>query len=69
MAPWRCICRHLLLWKNKKKVDEAVTAFESAYPEAYKAIADILKKYRKVGYKNVIKLLLNEATPEKLKGV
>ena len=30
---------------------------------------DQLKRYRKIGYKNVCKMLLGEATPEKLKGV
>ena len=38
------------------------------FPEAYGAFGDLLKKYRKVGYKNICKLLLGETTPEKLKG-
>ena len=40
----------------------------TASPEAYEAFAALLKKHRKVGYKNICKLLLGEATPEKLKG-
>lgn len=51
-----------------KEVDAKVKEFQTAYPEAYLAVAELLKKYRKIGYKNVAKLLLNEATPEKLKG-
>jgi len=37
-------------------------------PQAYEQFADILRSYRRVGYKNICKLLLGEATPEKLKG-
>jgi hypothetical protein len=37
-------------------------------PEAYTAFGELLKKHRKVGYKNICKLLLGETTPEKLKG-
>ncbi len=40
----------------------------AAHPQAYDAFAGILKAHRKVGYKNICKLLLGEATPEKLKG-
>jgi len=51
-----------------KEVDAKVKEFQAAHPEAFRAIAEILKRYRKIGYKNIVKLLLNEATPEKLKG-
>lgn len=51
-----------------KEVDSRVKQFQSDYPEAHRAIAEILKKYRRIGYKNIIKLLLAETTPEKLKG-
>ena len=37
-------------------------------PQAYGQFAEILRAYRKVGYKNICKLLLGESTPEKLKG-
>lgn len=37
-------------------------------PQAYEQFADILRTWRRVGYKNICKLLLGEATPEKLKG-
>ena len=41
---------------------------KAEHPEAYTAFADVLKAFRKVGYKNICKLLLGESTPEKLKG-
>jgi hypothetical protein len=51
-----------------RKVDSKVKEFQAGFPEAYRTIAAILKEYRKIGYKNIIKLLLEESTPEKLKG-
>jgi hypothetical protein len=51
-----------------RKVDARVKEFQAAFPEAYQALADLMREHRKVGYKNIAKLLLNEATPEKLKG-
>jgi hypothetical protein len=38
------------------------------YPDAYEQFSMILRAYRRVGYRNICKLLLGEATPEKLKG-
>jgi len=38
------------------------------HPEAYEQFSMLLRAYRRVGYKNICKLLLGEATPEKLKG-
>ncbi|HUX22582.1 MAG TPA: hypothetical protein VMW69_15200 [Spirochaetia bacterium] len=51
-----------------REVDARVKAFQAEHSAAYAVIAEILKKYRKIGYKNIVKLLLNESTPEKLKG-
>ena len=41
---------------------------KAAHGDAYEAFSALLRKHRKVGYKNICKLLLGEATPEKLKG-
>lgn len=51
-----------------REVDAALKGFQASFPEAYGAITDLLRKYRRIGYKNIAKLLMNEATPEKLKG-
>ena len=51
-----------------REVDARVKEFQAGFPEAYSALTALLKKHRNVGYKNIAKLLLNEATPEKLKG-
>jgi hypothetical protein len=51
-----------------REVDARVKEFQVQFAEAYQALAELLRKYRRVGYKNIAKLLLGEATPEKLKG-
>jgi hypothetical protein len=51
-----------------REVDARVKEFQTGFPEAYAALTALLKQYRRVGYKNIAKLLMNEATPEKLKG-
>lgn len=50
-----------------KKVQESLDRFREQYPEAYNACAELLRAHRKVGYKNICKMLLGETTPEKLK--
>ena len=55
--------------EDLKEVDIKLKEIEQAYPEAYKAFGALFKNHRKVGYKNICKLLLDEATPEKLKGI
>lgn len=49
-------------------VNADLKALKEASAEAYTAFAALLRKHRKVGYKNICKMLLGEATPEKLKG-
>lgn len=49
-------------------VEAQLAEVRTQYPEAYARIAAVFKANRKVGYKNISKLLLGEATPEKLKG-
>jgi hypothetical protein len=51
-----------------KEVLARLEELKASHAEAYDAFSVILKKYRKVGYKNICKLLLGETTPEKLKG-
>jgi len=51
--------REVLARLEKLKAEQSV---------AYEQFAEILRTWRKVGYKNICKLLLGETTPEKLKG-
>ena len=50
-------------------VSQDLVALKERQPEAYQEVAVLFKKHRKVGYKNICKMLLGEATPEKLKGL
>jgi hypothetical protein len=51
-----------------KNVLASLEQLKGQFPDAYGALGELLKKHRKVGYKNICKLLLGETTPEKLKG-
>jgi hypothetical protein len=51
-----------------KQVLADLEQLKAAHPGAYDAFAAVLRRHRKVGYKNICKLLLGESTPEKLKG-
>ncbi len=51
-----------------KDVLAGLESLKSRHPEAYAEFETLLRGHRKVGYKNICKLLLGESTPEKLKG-
>jgi len=55
--------------EDLRAVNADLVDLKSRHPESYEAIAAVFKKHRKVGYKNICKMLLGEATPEKLKGL
>jgi hypothetical protein len=50
-----------------KEVLVRLEKLKDGYPEAYDEFSKLFRAYRKVGYKNICKLLLGESTPEKLK--
>ena len=52
-----------------KAVDAALKKLKEEYPDAYEKFTQFFKDTRKIGYKNICKLLIGEATPEKLKGI
>ncbi|HUX50301.1 MAG TPA: hypothetical protein VMW73_05850 [Spirochaetia bacterium] len=51
-----------------KAVEEELKRLNELHPEAYGLFSAFFKKFRNVGYKNIVKLMLGETTPEKLKG-
>jgi hypothetical protein len=51
-----------------KNVLTGLEALKGRFPEAYEEFSILFRAHRKVGYKNICKLLLGESTPEKLKG-
>jgi hypothetical protein len=54
--------------EDLKEVQNRLEKLKERFPEAYDEFSALLRAFRKVGYKNICKLLLGEATPEKLKG-
>lgn len=48
-------------------VGRQIEQFKAEHPEAYQAMVELLKKNRRVGYKNICKILIGETTPEQLK--
>jgi recombinational DNA repair protein (RecF pathway) len=48
---------------------EELLALKERHPAAYADLVDLFRRHRSVGYKNIAKLMMGEATPEKLKGV
>jgi hypothetical protein len=51
-----------------KAVQAQLEQLKASFPEGHAAFCTLFRTWRKVGYKNICKLLLGEATPEKLKG-
>jgi hypothetical protein len=52
-----------------KAVEEQLQELKSRHPEAYIDVVELFRRHRKVGYKNICKMLMGEATAEKLKGL
>lgn len=55
--------------KDLEAVNLALELLKGENPDYYKKFQELFKKYRMIGYKNICKLLLDESTPKKLKGV
>ncbi|MBA7630953.1 hypothetical protein ES703_38480 [subsurface metagenome] len=55
--------------EDLKAVDEQLKALKEEHPEVYAHFVELFRKNRKIGYKNICKMMLEEATPEKLKGL
>ena len=52
-----------------KAVEEQLRELKASQPEAYGQLVELFRRHRKVGYKNICKMMMEEATPEKLKGL
>ena len=55
--------------EDLKAVDEQLKTIKEQHPEAYAHFVELFRKNRKIGYKNICKMMMGEATPEKLKGL
>ncbi len=54
--------------EDLREVQSELERLKAKHPDAYADFAALLRAWRKVGYKNIAKLLLGEASPEQLKG-
>jgi hypothetical protein len=52
-----------------KAVEENLSRLKSRHTEAYADVVELFRRHRKVGYKNICKMMMGEATAEKLKGL
>jgi hypothetical protein len=55
--------------EDLKAVEEQLKQLKSQHPEGYADLVELFRRHRKVGYKNICKMMMGEATPEKLKGL
>jgi hypothetical protein len=46
----------------------ALAELERRQPQAYADFVELFRRHRHIGYKNLARLMMGEATPEKLKG-
>jgi hypothetical protein len=52
-----------------KAADEQLKAIKGQQPEVYADFVELFRRNRKIGYKNICRMMMGEATPEKLKGL
>ena len=55
--------------EDLKKVEEQLRTIKENHPQGYVGLVELFRQNRKIGYKNICKLMMGEATPEKLKGM
>ncbi|MFW6457101.1 MAG: hypothetical protein ACOC0A_02305 [Planctomycetota bacterium] len=52
-----------------ERVQQELESLKMKAPEMYDDFMQLFKRNRSVGYKNICKMLMDEATPKKLKGL
>ena len=55
--------------EDLRAVDTDLRSIKETHPDAYEDVVAVFRRHRKVGYKNLCKIMMGEATPEKLKGL
>lgn len=53
--------------EDLKKLNAEIKELKEKHPEAFSKVLDLMKRNRRIGYKNFCKLFLGERTPEALK--
>ncbi len=52
-----------------ERAHEEIQSLRMKFPDAHEDFADFFRRNRSVGYSNLCKMLMGEATPRKLKGL
>lgn len=55
--------------EDLKQVQKELQSLKMKDEEMYEDFVELFKRNRSVGYKNICKMLMEETTPEELKGV
>jgi len=55
--------------EDLQAVHKQLATLEERHPAAYADMVALFRQNRKIGYKNICKLMMGEVTPEKLKGL
>ena len=55
--------------ENLQQAARELVSLEASHPEAYAELVRLFARNRHLGYKNICKLMMGEATAEKLKGL
>lgn len=52
-----------------ERVHQEIQSLEMKHPEAFDDVVELFKRNRSIGYKNICRMLMGEATPKQLKGI
>lgn len=55
--------------EDLKQVQKELQSLKMKDEEMYEDFVELFKRNRSVGYKNICKMLMEESTPEELKGI
>jgi hypothetical protein len=55
--------------EDLRQAARELESLKAGYPEAYAELVRLFARNRGLGYKNICKLMMGEATAEKLKGL
>ena len=55
--------------EDLQRAHQELQSLEMKHPDAYEDFADFFRRNRAMGYKNLCRLLMQEQTPEQLKGI
>lgn len=55
--------------EDLKQVEKELQSLKMKDEEMYEDFVELFKRNRSVGYKNICKMLMEESTPEELKGI